>query len=127
MKITQWKVLHFPPGSSAPNSHARRKQLRSSLALAGPDVIISFSGFSTLDHEDVEVLLDCLEQAARRNTQLRLVTDSDVIRVLLEVTRIASVVPVFDSIERARNNMPNVPESGFEFAKPSQSQQRSSA
>jgi hypothetical protein len=47
------------------------------------------------------LLLECVAQAAGRDTQVLFVAGSRVNRVLLEVTRISSLVPVFNSVREA--------------------------
>jgi hypothetical protein len=54
-----------------------------------------------LNHEDIDLLLECVAQAAGRDTKVLFVAGSRVNRVLLEVTRISSLVPVFDSVKEA--------------------------
>lgn len=55
----------------------------------------------SLNHEDIDLLLDCVAQVAGRDTQVLFVAGSLANRVLLEVTRISSLVPVFNSAEEA--------------------------
>jgi hypothetical protein len=62
-------------------------------------VILDFSQCRSLSFEDIDLLLECLAQVAGRDTQLVFVAGSSATRVLLEVTRISSLAPVFNSIE----------------------------
>jgi hypothetical protein len=64
-------------------------------------VIVDFSACRTLNYEDIDLLLECVAQVAGRDTQVLFVAGSRVNRVLLEVTRISSLVPVFDSVKEA--------------------------
>jgi hypothetical protein len=68
---------------------------------SGSLIIVDCSGCSTLNHEDISLLLECLDQAAGRDTKILLVAGTPANRVLLEVTRISSVVPVFNSVIEA--------------------------
>jgi len=47
------------------------------------------------------LLLECMAHVAGRDTQVVFVSGSRATRVLLEVTRISSLAPVFNSIEEA--------------------------
>ena len=64
-------------------------------------MIVDFSGCRPLNHEDIDLLLECVAQVAGRDTQVLFVAGSRANRVLLEVTRISSLVPVFNSVEEA--------------------------
>lgn len=101
MKNVTQTVLPFPCGSGASGRRELQRQLLRVLRTSEFPVVIDLTECRTLDHRDVDALLDCVAQGAGRDTQLFLVAGSPAIRVLLEVTRIASLVPVFDSMEEA--------------------------
>ncbi len=94
-------IVPFPCASSSAGRRALRKDLLNALRVSGSPVIVDLSGFSTLNHEDIDLLLDCVAQVVGRDTQVLFVAGSRVNRVLLEVTRISSLVPVFNSVEEA--------------------------
>ncbi|MBZ5664377.1 MAG: hypothetical protein LAO30_07195 [Acidobacteriia bacterium] len=93
-------ILPFPCASSAAGG-ARRKELLSALRVSASPVIVDLSSCPTLNHEDIDLLLACVAQVVGRDTQVLLVAGRRVNRLLLEVTRIASLVPVFNSAEEA--------------------------
>lgn len=96
-----WPTLSFPCASS-PGYRGQRKALLLALrASSGSPIIVDLSPLATLNQEDVDLLLECMARVAGRDTSLRLVTSSPVIRILLEATRISSLVPVFNSIAEA--------------------------
>ncbi len=97
---TDWTILPFPCALT-PTGRALRKDLRKALRDSGSPVILDFSGCDSLNHEDVELLLDCVAEVSGRDTQLLFVAGSAANRVLLEVTRISSLVPVFNSVQEA--------------------------
>ena len=101
MKVDAPTVLPFAPASSLADRRARRKGLLQSLRFSRSSLILDCSGCSTLNHEDIGLLLECLAQVTGRDTEVLLVAGSPVNRVLLEVTRISSVVPVFNSVAEA--------------------------
>ena len=97
---TDWTILPFPCALT-PAGRALRKDLRKKLRDSESPVILDFSDCSSLNHEDVELLLDCVAEVGGRDTQLLFVAGSCANRVLLEVTRISSLVPVFNSVQEA--------------------------
>ncbi len=101
MKTFAWTALPFPQASGAESRRVLRKKFLSSLRACGSSVILDFSGCHSLNHEDIGLLLECIGQVAGRDMQVALVAGSRVNRVLLEVTRISSLVPVYDSVEEA--------------------------
>jgi anti-anti-sigma regulatory factor len=94
-------ILSVPCASSSAVRRALRKDLLNALRVSESPVILDLTGRRTLDHDDIDLLLECVAQAAGRDTQLFLVAGSHVIRVLLAITRISSLVPVFNSLEEA--------------------------
>jgi hypothetical protein len=94
-------ILPFPCEASSPRHRVLRKGLLRALRVSGSPVIVDLSGCPTLNQDDIDLLLECMAQVAGRNTQLLFVAGSPVNRVLLEVTRIPSLVPVFNSVEEA--------------------------
>jgi hypothetical protein len=94
-------ILPFPCGASSGRGRTLRKDLLAALRLSPSPVIVDVSGCCPLNQEDVDLLLDCVAQAAGRDTQVLFVAGSLANRVLLEVTRISSVAPVFNSVTEA--------------------------
>ena len=94
-------VLTFPSGAGTAGRREFQKCLLQALLVSELPVIVDLSDCRTLDQQDIDSMLRCVAQAAGRDTPLIFVAGSGPIRVLLEVTRIASVVPVFDSMEEA--------------------------
>jgi hypothetical protein len=93
-------ILPFPCASCSGRS-SRRKALLSAVRVSGSPVVVDLSGCPALKHEDIDLLLECLAQVAGRDTQVIFVVGSPANRVLLEVTRIPSLVPVFSSVKEA--------------------------
>jgi STAS domain-containing protein len=102
MKAVSGTVLPFPCSTSSLGRRALRKELLNALRASKSPVIVDFSNCQSLDHEDIDLLLECVAQVVGRDMQVLFVAGSRVNRVLLEVTRISSIVPVFDSLEEAR-------------------------
>jgi anti-anti-sigma regulatory factor len=95
------KILRLPKASQRAQPRAVKKDLFAALQAAGPRVILDLSGQSTLNQADLDLVLDCAARTAGRGVQLSLVATSPATRLLLEVTRVASVLPVFTSMAEA--------------------------
>ena len=94
-------ILPFPCAAGSGRRGAPRKNLLAALRVSPSPVIVNVSGCCSLNQEDIDLLLDCVAQAAGRDTQVLFVAGSLANRVLLEVTRISSVAPVFNSVTEA--------------------------
>jgi hypothetical protein len=94
-------ILVFPRSTNSASRRALRKALLHALRASEAPVLVDLSGCHTLDHEDVDLLLDCVSQAVGRDTQLLLIAGSREIQVLLDVIRISSLVPVIRSLKEA--------------------------
>jgi anti-anti-sigma regulatory factor len=101
MKDVAWKVVNFPGDIGSEGRRALRKDLLSQLRVSGCSVIVDLSRRQSLDHNDIDLLLECAACVAGRDAKLIFVAGSPTLRALLEVSRIASVVPVCDSTEEA--------------------------
>lgn len=101
MKTASGTVLAFPCSRSFTRRHAHRKDLLRALRFSGSPVIVDFSDCRTLNHKDIRLLLQCISQVTGRDTRILLAAGSRMIRVLLEVTRISSIIPVFNTVEEA--------------------------
>ena len=64
-------------------------------------MIVDFSECRALNHEDIDLLLECMAAVAGRDTKMVFVAGSRENQVIFEVARISSLVPVFNSIAEA--------------------------
>ena len=94
-------ILRFTGAPSSADRRSQRKDFLRALRSPGSPMIVDLSDCRTLNHEDIAFLLECLMQVAGRDTKALLVAGSRANRVLLELTRISSLVPVFDSVAEA--------------------------
>jgi anti-anti-sigma regulatory factor len=95
-------ILLFPCASVSGYRGRRKALLLTLRASSGTPIILNLSSCHTLNQEDIALLLKCMARVTGRDTPLLLVASSHIIRILLEVTRIASLVLVFSSIEDAQ-------------------------
>jgi len=101
MKNDSASVLPLPAASSSAVRRTLRRDLLTALRASRSAVIVDLSGHTTLNHDDIGLLLECVAEVAGRDTQLLFVAGSRVNRVILEVTRISSLAPVFNSVNEA--------------------------
>lgn len=111
------RILSFPCTSTSTSRSALRNDFLNALRVSESPIVIDFSGCNTLNHDDIELLLDCAARIAGRDREVRFAAGSRVMRVLLEVTRIPSIVPVFDSVEEALAIV-QVPRKKYDHAQP---------
>jgi hypothetical protein len=127
MKAVARTVLPFPCAPGSAGYRSLRKDLLRALRLSRSPVIVDASGCCSLNHEDIDLLLSCAAQVAGRDTQLLLVAGSLANQVLLEVTRISSLVPVFTSLAEALAYLQMTPENDAKDQCVNESQRRWSA
>jgi anti-anti-sigma regulatory factor len=94
-------ILPYTSVSTSAGRRALRKSMLAALRIAQSPVIIDLSGCRSFHPEDIDLLLACVAQVTGRDTQMLFVAGSPAIRVLLDLTRISLLVPVFDSMEEA--------------------------
>jgi anti-anti-sigma regulatory factor len=96
-----WPIVSFPFSTSSGYRAQRKALLLALRASSGSPVVLDLSPCVTLHQEDIDLLLECMARVAGRDTSLLLVASSPTIRILLEATRISSLVPVFNSVDDA--------------------------
>jgi hypothetical protein len=106
-------VLMFPSGSNAMSRRALLKGLLKALRSSESPIILDLEQCHTLDREDVDLLLDCVDQSVGHDTQLVFVAVSAGIRALLDVIRVSALVPVLSSMEEALSYPRRTPEGMF--------------
>lgn len=94
-------ILAFPRSTSSPLRRLLRREVLHALRVSEAPVIIDLSGCHNLNHDDIALLLDCVSQSVGRDTPLLLVAGSRNIKVILDVVRISSLVPVLTSLKEA--------------------------
>ena len=62
-----------------------------------PRLVFDFSGVHHLDSAGVEFLLRCMEEAMKRNGDLKLACVSPQLAVILEMTRVDRLFEIFDN------------------------------
>jgi anti-anti-sigma regulatory factor len=99
MKNVTWTAVQFPSDLGFKARRTLRKDLLTALRVSGSAVIVDLSGRQSLDHDDIDLLLECVAHVAGRDAKLVIVAGSRVLRVLLDVSRISSIVAICGSAE----------------------------
>jgi anti-anti-sigma regulatory factor len=97
-------VLPLPQATDLRGRRALRKTLLSALRLSESPVIVDLTGYCTLDHDAVDLILECVAQSVGHDAALAIVAGSQPVRIVLEVTRVSSLVRVFSSLEDAMSD-----------------------
>jgi hypothetical protein len=101
MTASERKIVSFPPVWKITRRHAIRKELFAALRQPGLRVVVDLSQRASLSYDDIDLLLDCAGRGAGCDFRFLVVAGSRSNRVLLEVTRIASLLPVCESMAEA--------------------------
>jgi hypothetical protein len=100
-------IVPFPCSSKTLSQGAQRNAFNRAVRFSSSPVIVDLSECKTLNHDDIGLLLECLAQFAARDTNVLLAVSAPANQVVLEVTRISSLVPVFDSVAQAIAHLHN--------------------
>lgn len=98
MISNNWTVVEFSRAVTAAGRRLVRKELLDGARRSDP-LIVDFAGCATLDCQQIELLLEAMSHATGRNAEVLLVAHSRSIQILLDVTRISSLIPVLHSME----------------------------
>jgi anti-sigma B factor antagonist len=74
-----------------------------------PCIVFDFCRVSQMDSAGVEVLLCCMEEAMKRNGDLKLAAVPPASAIILELTRVDRLFEIFDTVEDAVNSFYGVP------------------
>jgi anti-anti-sigma factor len=94
-------VKQLPETVSAQQSQAFYRELESVLEGDRPRLVFDFTGVRHFDSAGVELLLRCMEEAMKRNGDLKLAALSPQLAVILEMTRVDRLFEIFDNCNDA--------------------------
>lgn len=95
-------VARVPERPDGRVARSFRRRLRRSVAqMLRPAVVLDLPISFQLDNEALDFLLGCAREAAGHDAEVVLAAPGVHHRVILELTRISSVLPTFSSIEEA--------------------------
>jgi anti-sigma B factor antagonist len=94
-------VKQLPETVSAQQSQIFYRELQSVLESDRPRLVFDFTGVRHFDSAGVELLLRCMEEAMKRNGDLKLAALSPQLAVILEMTRVDRLFEIFDNCNDA--------------------------
>jgi anti-sigma B factor antagonist len=94
-------VKQLPETVGAQQSQAFYRELASVLQSDRPRLVFDFTRVCRFDSAGVELLLRCMEEAMKRNGDLKLAALSPQMAVILEMTRVDRLFEIFDNCNDA--------------------------
>lgn len=79
----------------------------------GPSVVFDFSEVRQLDSSGIEMLLRCMEEAMKRNGDVKLAAVSPQVAVILELTRVDRLFEIFENPSDAVESFRRFPVQAF--------------
>lgn len=94
-------VKQLPENLGVQQSQAFFRELEPALEMDRPRLVFDFSAVRHLDSAGVEFLLRCMEEAMKRNGDLKLAAVSPQMAVILEMTRVDRLFEIFGTSNEA--------------------------
>jgi anti-sigma B factor antagonist len=94
-------VMELPEQLNQPGVKSFLAELQPLLEVDRPSVVLDCSQIQHMDSAGVEMLLQCLEEAMKRDGDLKLAAVSPASAVILELMRVDRLFEVFQSSEEA--------------------------
>ncbi len=102
-------VIQVPEALNAKEVHNFTQELGPLLELNRPRIVLDLSQVKSIDSAGIELLLHSLEEALKRDGDLKLAALSPEAEVMLEMMRVARVFETFESCDDAVRSFNIVP------------------
>jgi len=102
-------VMQVPENLNAPEVRNFMEELGPLLECNRPRVVLECSQVRSIDSAGVEMLLHCLEEALKRDGDLKLASLSPEAEVILELMRVARVFEAYQTSEEAARSFNAIP------------------
>lgn len=102
-------VMQVPEQFTGGEAHNFMQEVGPLLESNRPRVVLDCSQVRSMDSAGVETLLHCLEEALKRDGDLKLAALSPEAEVILELLRVARVFEIFPSSEEAVRSFNAIP------------------
>jgi len=112
-------VKQLPETVSAQQSQSFYRELESVLESDRPRLVFDFTGVRNFDSAGVELLLRCMEEAMKRNGDLKLAALSPQLAVILEMTRVDRLFEIFENCSDAVESFHRFSPASMRFIAPS--------
>lgn len=94
-------IRKLPPKLDAAQQKALYRELESCINVARPSVVLDCSMLAQLDRPAIHLLLCCLEEAMKRNGDVRLAALQPHVKAMLKSSELGKIFEVFDCIADA--------------------------
>ena len=102
-------VMQLPELLNTENAQAFREEVRPLFESHRPRIVLDCSVVRTIEGAGIEMLLECLEEAMKRDGDVKLCALSPETEVILELMRVGRVFEVFRAAEDAVRSFNAVP------------------
>lgn len=102
-------VMQVPEELNAGEIHNFMLEVGPLLQTSRPRVVLDCSQIRSMDSAGVEMLLQCLEEAMKRDGDLKLAAPSPQCEVILELMRVSRVFETFESCDAAVRSFQALP------------------
>jgi anti-sigma B factor antagonist len=109
-------VKQLPEKLSLEQGRVFLREIAHSLTADRPHVVLDFSDVRQLDSAGIHVLLHCLEEAMKRNGDVKLAAVPPAAAVVLELTKVDSLFETFGTAAEAVNSFHQFPRHAFQPA-----------
>ena len=115
-------VVQLPEKLSADQSYLFLREVEPCLSVHRPCIVLDCARVRQIDSGGIQLLLRCLEEAMKRNGDVKLARISPRVAAVLELVKIDQLFEVFDSTANAVNSFHEFPLYAFqESVRPRQS------
>jgi len=102
-------VMQVPERLYEAEAEAFREQLESLLQAERPRIVLDCSGITDIDSTGVEMLLHCMDEAMKRDGDVKLAAVAPGSAVILELMKVDRLFEVFETAEEAVRSFHSLP------------------
>jgi|SRR5436853_269505 anti-sigma B factor antagonist len=106
-------VKKMPESVSVSETHQLFNELSPLLKVDRPCIVLDFSEVRQLDSAGIELLLRCMEEAMKRNGDVKLAAVSPQAAVILQLTRVDRLFEIFEKTADAVESFHRFPVQAF--------------
>src|SRR5438477_11095761 len=107
-------IKRLPEQVSQIQAETLAREVGSYLEGDHPYLVFDFSDVCHLDSAGIEVLVECMEEAVKRNGDLKLAAISPTIAAILRLTRVDCLFEIFDNASNAATSFYQFPVHAFQ-------------
>jgi anti-sigma B factor antagonist len=111
-------VMQVPEQLYEPEANVFRQELKNLLEAERPRIVLDCSGIKDIDSMGVEMLLHCMDEAMKRDGDVKLAAVAPGSAVILELMKVDRLFEVFDSADEAVRSFHSYPQQEVPQAQP---------